>query len=81
MTAPGGEEIDLGIPEQMRAMASAIIPLGRPAQPEEAAGPVLFLASELVQLRARPGAQRHRRPVRRHVHLMAIKLHRCRRRG
>jgi 3-oxoacyl-[acyl-carrier protein] reductase len=47
MTAPGGEEVELGIPEQMRAMASAIIPLGRPAQPEEAAGPVLFLASEL----------------------------------
>jgi len=47
MTAPGGEEVELGIPEQMRAMASAIIPLGRPAQPEEAAGPVLFLASPL----------------------------------
>src|SRR6058998_1150024 len=46
MTAPGGEEVELGIPEQMRAMASAIIPLGRPATPEEAAGPVLFLASE-----------------------------------
>jgi len=46
MTAPGGEEVELGIPEQMRAMASAIIPLGRPAQPEEAAGPLLFLASE-----------------------------------
>ena len=48
MTAPGGEEIGLGIPEQMRSMASAIIPLGRPAQPEEAAGPVLFLASPLA---------------------------------
>ncbi len=47
MTTPGGEEVELGIPEQMRSMASAIIPLGRPAQPEEAAGPVLFLASEL----------------------------------
>ncbi len=47
MTAPGGEEVELGIPEQMRAMASAIIPLGRPAQPEEAAQPVLFLASDL----------------------------------
>jgi 3-oxoacyl-[acyl-carrier protein] reductase len=47
MTAPGGEEVELGIPEQMRAMASAIIPIGRPAQPEEAAGPVLFLASEM----------------------------------
>src|SRR3954451_939262 len=46
MTAPGGEEVELGIPEQMRSLASAIIPLGRPAQPEEAAGPVLFLASE-----------------------------------
>ena len=47
MTAPGGEKIELGIPEQMRAMASAIIPIGRPASPEEAAGPVLFLASQL----------------------------------
>jgi 3-oxoacyl-[acyl-carrier protein] reductase len=43
-----GEKIELGIPEQQRAMASMIIPLGRPAQPEEAAGPVLFLASELA---------------------------------
>jgi 3-oxoacyl-[acyl-carrier protein] reductase len=40
-----GKEIALGIPEQMRAMASAIIPLGRPASPEEAAAPVLFLCS------------------------------------
>jgi 3-oxoacyl-[acyl-carrier protein] reductase len=42
-----GEQVELGIPEQMRAMASAIIPLGRPAQPEEAAAPVLFLSSQL----------------------------------
>jgi len=48
MTAPGGEKIELGIPEQMRAMASAIIPLGRPATPAEASGPVLFLASPLA---------------------------------
>jgi 3-oxoacyl-[acyl-carrier protein] reductase len=47
MTAPGGEKIELGIPEQMRQMASAIIPLGRPATPEEASGPVLFLCSPL----------------------------------
>jgi 3-oxoacyl-[acyl-carrier protein] reductase len=40
-----GKEIDLGIPEQMRQLASAIIPLGRPASPEEAAGPVFFLCS------------------------------------
>jgi 3-oxoacyl-[acyl-carrier protein] reductase len=43
-----GEKIELGIPEQQRAMASMIIPLGRPAQPGEAAGPVLFLASGLA---------------------------------
>ncbi len=48
MTAPGGEEIELGIPEQMRAMAKMVIPLGRPAQPSEAAGPILFLASGLA---------------------------------
>jgi 3-oxoacyl-[acyl-carrier protein] reductase len=42
-----GERIELGIPEQQRAMASMIIPLGRPAQPTEAAGPVLFLSSQL----------------------------------
>ncbi len=46
--APDGSDIQLGIPEQMRAMASMIIPLGRPATPEEAAGPVMFLASNLA---------------------------------
>jgi len=40
-----GKEIDLGIPEQMRQLAAAIIPLGRGASPEEAAGPVFFLCS------------------------------------
>jgi 3-oxoacyl-[acyl-carrier protein] reductase len=40
-----GQKIQLGIPEQMRQLASAVIPLGRPAQPEEAAGPVFFLCS------------------------------------
>jgi 3-oxoacyl-[acyl-carrier protein] reductase len=42
-----GEEIKLGIPEQLRQMAAMIIPIGRPAQPEEAAGPVFFLCSPL----------------------------------
>jgi 3-oxoacyl-[acyl-carrier protein] reductase len=42
-----GPEVPIGIPEQMRQMASMLIPLGRPAQPEEAAAPVLFLASPL----------------------------------
>ena len=41
----GGQEIHLGIPEQMRAMASMLIPLGRPATPEEAAGGIFFLCS------------------------------------
>jgi 3-oxoacyl-[acyl-carrier protein] reductase len=40
-----GEEIQLGIPEQMRQMAAMVIPLQRPASPEEAAGPVFFLCS------------------------------------
>ncbi len=44
---PDGEQVELGIPEQMRAMAAMIIPMGRAAQPEEAAKPVLFLGSEL----------------------------------
>ncbi|MGH2957791.1 MAG: SDR family NAD(P)-dependent oxidoreductase [Solirubrobacterales bacterium] len=42
-----GEQVELGIPEQMRQMAAMTIPLGRPAQPEEAAAPVLFLCSPL----------------------------------
>jgi 3-oxoacyl-[acyl-carrier protein] reductase len=40
-----GQDIKLGIPEQMRQMASMLIPLGRPATPEEAAGGVFFLCS------------------------------------
>jgi 3-oxoacyl-[acyl-carrier protein] reductase len=41
-----GEKIELGIPEQMREMGKMMIPLGRPAQPAEAAGPVLLLCSD-----------------------------------
>src|SRR5579884_3151515 len=33
----GGEKVQLGIPQQLRGMASMLIPLGRPATPEEAA--------------------------------------------
>ncbi|MGH2864330.1 MAG: SDR family NAD(P)-dependent oxidoreductase [Solirubrobacteraceae bacterium] len=40
-----GEKIQLGIPEQMRQMASMLIPLGRPATPQEAAGGIFFLCS------------------------------------
>ncbi len=41
----GGEKIALGIPEQMRQMAAMLIPLGRAATPEEAAGGIFFLCS------------------------------------
>jgi 3-oxoacyl-[acyl-carrier protein] reductase len=41
----GGEKVQLGIPEQLRQMASMLIPLGRPATPEEAAGGIFFLCS------------------------------------
>jgi len=44
----GGEEVALGVPDQLRQMAPLLIPLGRPGTPEEAAGPVLFLASPLA---------------------------------
>ncbi|MHB1469169.1 MAG: SDR family NAD(P)-dependent oxidoreductase [Solirubrobacteraceae bacterium] len=40
-----GEKVQLGIPEQLRQMAAMLIPLGRPATPEEAAGGVFFLCS------------------------------------
>ena len=43
----GGEKVELGIPGQSREMGKMMIPLGRPAQPHEAAGPILFLCSEL----------------------------------
>jgi 3-oxoacyl-[acyl-carrier protein] reductase len=40
-----GETVQLGIPDQLRGMASMLIPLGRPGTPEEAAGGVFFLCS------------------------------------
>jgi 3-oxoacyl-[acyl-carrier protein] reductase len=40
-----GEKVQIGVPEQMRQMASFVIPLGRPGTPEEAAGGVFFLCS------------------------------------
>lgn len=43
-----GQLVELGIPEEIRQRAKAMIPLGRAGTPEEAAGPVLFLASPLA---------------------------------
>src|SRR5688500_14140146 len=40
-----GREVELGIPEQMRQMAKMLIPVGRGATPQEAAGAVFFLCS------------------------------------
>jgi 3-oxoacyl-[acyl-carrier protein] reductase len=41
----GGQRVQLGIPDQLRSMAASLIPIGRPATPEEAAGGVFFLCS------------------------------------
>jgi 3-oxoacyl-[acyl-carrier protein] reductase len=41
----GDNQVQLGIPESVRAGAPALIPLGRPATPEEAASVILFLCS------------------------------------
>jgi 3-oxoacyl-[acyl-carrier protein] reductase len=41
----GGEKVQLGIPDQMRGMASMLIPIGRPGTPQEAAGGVFLLCT------------------------------------
>jgi 3-oxoacyl-[acyl-carrier protein] reductase len=43
-----GQLVEMGIPDKIRQQAKAVIPLGRAGTPEEAAGPVLFLASPLA---------------------------------
>ena len=40
-----GQQVQLGIPDQLRGMASMLIPLGRPGTVEEAAGGIFFLCS------------------------------------
>lgn len=46
-TERDGQKIKLGIPDHLRQMATVMIPMGRPGTPDEAAGPMLFLASAL----------------------------------
>ncbi len=46
-TERDGKQIKLGIPDQNRQMAFMMIPAGRAGTPDEAAGPLLFFASEL----------------------------------
>jgi 3-oxoacyl-[acyl-carrier protein] reductase len=41
----GGQKVQLGIPEQMIALGPALIPLGRPGSPQEAAGGVFLLCT------------------------------------
>jgi 3-oxoacyl-[acyl-carrier protein] reductase len=41
----GGEQVQLGIPEQLRQMAAMLIPLGRGGTTGEAAGGIFFLCS------------------------------------
>ncbi len=41
----GGEQVQLGIPEQMRQVASMLIPIGRPGTPQEAADGIFLLCS------------------------------------
>jgi 3-oxoacyl-[acyl-carrier protein] reductase len=43
----GDKEVDVGIPKASRDFMKSMIPLKRTGTPEEAAGPVLFLASPL----------------------------------
>ncbi len=40
-----GQQVQLGIPDQLRGMVPMLIPLGRPGTPQEAAGGVFFLCS------------------------------------
>jgi 3-oxoacyl-[acyl-carrier protein] reductase len=40
-----GQRVQLGVPEQLRGLASTMIPLGRAGTPHEAAGGILFLCS------------------------------------
>jgi 3-oxoacyl-[acyl-carrier protein] reductase len=42
-----GVKIPIGVPEEGRDKWKSVIPLGRAGTPEEAAGPILFLASSL----------------------------------
>ena len=41
----GDQTVQLGIPDQLRGMASYVIPLGRPGTAQEAAGGIFFLCS------------------------------------
>ena len=62
----GGEKVQLGIPDQLRGMAPMLIPLGRPGTPAGGRRRRVLPLLAVGQLRPRPGAEHHRRPVQRH---------------
>ncbi|MCK9249640.1 MAG: SDR family oxidoreductase [Solirubrobacteraceae bacterium] len=45
VTEIDGERVQLGIPEELRATAPLLVPIGRPGTAEEAAGGIFFLCS------------------------------------
>lgn len=47
-TERAGRQVALGVPTQLRELSKLLIPLGRPGTVDEAAGPILFLASPLA---------------------------------
>ncbi len=58
-----GEKVQLGIPDQLRGMASMLIPTRPPGQPAGGGQRDLPALHAVGQLHPRPGDQRHRRPV------------------
>ena len=61
----GGEKVQLGIPDQLRGMAAMLIPLGRPGNAGGGGGRRVLPVLAVVELRARPDAERDRRAVHR----------------
>jgi 3-oxoacyl-[acyl-carrier protein] reductase len=45
VTEIDGQQVQLGIPDEMRELAPMLVPLGRPGTPEEAAGGIFYLCS------------------------------------
>ncbi|EHN11332.1 3-oxoacyl-[acyl-carrier protein] reductase [Patulibacter medicamentivorans] len=45
VTEIDGQQVQLGIPDELRELAPMMVPIGRPGTPEEAAGGIFFLCS------------------------------------
>ena len=66
----GGEKVQLGIPDQLRGMAADADPARPPGHARGGRRRRVLPLLAVVELRPRPGAEHHRRPVRRHDHLI-----------